>query len=464
MVEKMAGEEIIEQVNASNEEFEQPWPNSFYAWYVVTILTLAYTVSFIDRQILNLLVEPIKADLSLSDTQISLLQGLAFAIFYSVLGVPIGRLADRSNRRNVIALGIFVWCLMTAACGLAKNFLQLFIARIGVGVGEAALSPPAYSIISDYFPPNRLAKATGMYALGVYAGAGIAMLVGGAVIDLVGSAETRYISYLGILRPWQMAFIMVGLPGLIACGLMFTVKEPKRRDAFNEHVPSHLEVSYREVFNFILSRKSFFISIFLGLSMIGMVIVAILSWTPTYFIRLHSWSATEVGYRYGLILLIFGTSGSFLGGWFADWLSAKGFPDATIRTTIGVCLIATPFAIAMTIVPSSTQSLALLIPVTFLLASPVGLTAAAVQLITPNRMRAQITAVYFLIVALIGTGIGPLTVALTTDFIFGDDLAVGKSISIVCALLMPIGIVSLRYGLNREMLPSTYNNDANKTN
>ena len=427
---------------------EFPWPNPAYAWYVVTVLTLAYTVSFIDRQILNLLVEPIKGDLGISDTQISLLQGLAFAIFYSLLGVPIGRLADRSNRRNVIALGIFIWCLMTAACGLARNFYQLFLARIGVGIGEAALSPPAYSIIADYFPPERLARATGMYALGVYAGAGIAMLVGGAVIGMISDAEPISIPYVGLLRPWQMAFIAVGLPGLFACALMFTIREPIRRDNFANLEPQKTTVSFAEVIDFIKSRKRFFLSIFVGLSMIGMVIVAILSWTPTYFIRLHGWTASEIGFRYGIVLLIFGTSGSFLGGWFADWIRSRGHSDPIIRTTIGVCTLATPFAILMPLSSFENVAYLALIPVTFFLASPVGLTAAAVQIVTPNRMRAQITAIYFLIVAMIGSGIGPLTVALTTDYLYGEDMAVGKSIALICGVLLPIGILSLWSGLN----------------
>ena len=431
---------------------DEQWPAPAYAWYVVLILTLAYTVSFVDRQIINLLVEPIKADLQISDTQISLLQGLAFAVFYSVLGVPIARVADRGNRRNVIAIGIFVWCFMTAICGLAKNFAQLFIARIGVGVGEAALSPPAYSIIADYFPPHRLAKATGMYALGVYAGAGVAMLIGGAVIDVISMAKPVELMFVGSIKPWQMAFIAVGLPGLAVCALMFSVKEPVRRNHYEPSSSSSLsaDVSYRQILVFLFSKRRFFASIFVGLSMIGMVIVAILSWVPTYLIRIHNLSAAEVGYQYGWILLLFGTSGSFLGGWLADTLAARGYEDAQVRTTLIVCSIALPLAVAMPLVGSQTLSILLLIPVTFLLASPVGLTAAAVQLVTPNHMRAQVTAIYFLIVALIGTGLGPLSVAVTTDFIFVDDLAVGKSLATVSCLLMPVGILSLVAGLNHD--------------
>lgn len=432
------------------EDHEPPWPSPYYAWYVVAILTLAYTVAFIDRQILNLLVSPIREDLGISDTQIGLLQGLAFVVLYSVLGVPIGRLADRGNRRNIIAAGIFLWCWMTAACGLAKNYLQLFLARVGVGIGEAALSPPAYSLIADYFPPERLARATGTYALGVYSGAGIAMLVGGAVIELIAGLDDVVLPVVGALRPWQLAFIVVGLPGLLVAALMFTVKEPVRRGTSRQVESRDGRVALAEVFRFLRRESRFFASIFVGLSMLGMAIIAILSWTPTFFIRLHGWSAAEVGYAYGLILLLFGTSGSVLGGLAADWLRARGFTNGIVLTTMAVSLAGLPCAVLMPLVSQDWLALVLLIPVTFLLASPVGLSAAAVQLATPNRMRAQVTAIYFLVVSLIGSGIGPLTVALSTDFLFGDDMALGKSLALVNAVLLPAGVLSLWLGLRRQ--------------
>lgn len=438
------------RVSARVTSEEAPWPSRAYAWYVVAVLTLAYTVSFIDRQILNLLVPPIRQDLGISDTQISLLQGLAFAIFYSVLGVPIARLADRGNRRNIITIGVFLWSLMTAACGLARSFSQLFIARIGVGVGEAALSPPAYSLIADYFPPERLARATGTYALGVYSGAGIAMLAGGAVIDMISDLGPVDLPMVGVLRPWQLAFVAVSIPGLLVGALMFTVREPVRRGTTQAFESRAGRVRMTEVLHFMRREWRFFASIFVGLSMIGMAIIAILSWTPTYFIRLHGWAASEVGYRYGLVLLLFGTSGSVLGGWMADWLRARGHSNAILLTTVGVSLAALPFAIAMPLTTSGNLSLALLVPVTFLLASPVGLTAAAVQIVTPNRMRAQVTAVYFLVVALIGSGFGPITVAVCTDYLFRDDMAVGKSLALVNGVLMPIGVLSLWLGAGNQ--------------
>jgi MFS family permease len=422
------------------------WPRPAYSWYVVGILTFAYTVSFIDRQILNLLVEPIRHDLGINDTQISLLQGLAFAIFYSLMGIPIAWLADRSNRRNVIVVGMVLWCMMTAACGLSRNFLQLFLARIGVGVGEAALSPPAYSIIADYFPPHRLARATGTYAFGVYAGAGIAMLAGGAVISMISDAKTVVLPVLGSFRPWQLTFLVVGLPGLLVAALMMTVREPVRRDSRPVTAGGRAKPTIAELLAFLKSRKSTITAICIGFSFVGMVIIAILSWTPTLFIRIHGWTAGEIGLAYGLILLLLGTSGSVMGGVIADWFYRRGRKDATLRTALYASLLALPLAIAMPLVGNAWLAIALLAPVTFLLSAPVGLSAAAIQLMTPNHLRAQVTAVYLLVVALIGTGFGPMVVALPTDYLFRDPQAVGRSLALATLVLIPLGAISLWYG------------------
>jgi MFS family permease len=201
-----------------------PWPSPLRAWYAVAVLVLAFVFSFIDRIVIALLVEPIKADLGISDFDIGLLQGFAFAIFYALLGIPIGRLSDRISRRGIIATGIAVWSLMTAACGLARSFFGLFLARVGVGVGEATLSPAAYSMISDYFPREKLGRALGVYQSGAMLGAGIAFLVGGAAVQLLSAYDGQVLPVLGPVRMWQLAFFAVGLPGLLIALLMLTVR------------------------------------------------------------------------------------------------------------------------------------------------------------------------------------------------------------------------------------------------
>lgn len=424
-----------------------PWPSGRQAWYAVGILTLAYTVAFIDRQILNLLVDPLRRDLALSDTMVSLLQGPAFAVFYSVLGVPIARLADRGNRRNIIVVGMVLWCVATALCGLSQTFLHLFIARMLVGVGEAALSPPAYSIIADYFPPSRLARATGVYSLGVYSGAGIALLVGGAAIAAISEAGPLSLPILGELRPWQLAFIVVGLPGLAVAALMMTVKEPLRRGSAQAAAGPVVRASWADLLAFLGRERRVMIALCVGFCCLGIVMIGVLSWGPVFLMRVHGWTVAQVGTAYGLVLLLFGTTGSFAGGWLADRQHARGVAHPALRTAIPISLAALPFLLLLPWAPSGAVALALLVPVSFLLASPVGLSAAAIQVITPNELRGQVTALYLLVVALVGSGFGPMAVALCTDFLFADPLAVGKSLAVVSACLIPLGTLALWIGI-----------------
>src|SRR6202795_194603 len=197
-----------------------------YAWYVVGVLTLVYVFSFLDRQIFSLIVAPLRRDLHISDTQVSLLQGFSFAVFYTFFGIPIGRLADVYNRRTIIVLGLVLWSAFTAGCGLAGTFAQMLLLRMGVGVGEAALSPAAYSLITDYFPRERLATALSVYSMGIYVGSGMAYLLGGLVVAYASTQAMWTIPLLGAVHPWQIIFLLVGLPGIAVAPLLFTVNQP----------------------------------------------------------------------------------------------------------------------------------------------------------------------------------------------------------------------------------------------
>ncbi len=410
------------------------YPSTAYAWYVVGVLTLAYVVSFLDRQIMALLVEPIRADLDLSDTQISLLLGLAFAIFYTLLGIPIGRLADRRSRRAIIAVGITIWCLMTAACGLARNFWQLFLARVGVGVGEATLNPSALSMISDYFPREQRGKAISVYNMGVSLGAGIALILGGWIIGMVTAAPPVTLPVVGELYAWQTVFLAVGLPGLLIAALMITVREPARRGRIQISDASGRatdEISIPETVRYIARRWRTYGTHMLGMSVVTIIGYALFFWVPTMFVRTWDWTIPEISLAYGLVNLIFGPIGVTLAGWIADRRYRNGETDSLMRTCLWFMLIFVPFAAIAPLMPSGQLAIAALIPSAIGGAGVTAAGAAALMMYTPNQLRAQVTALYYFVINVLGLTLGPTLVALVTDFGFQDEGALRYSISLV---------------------------------
>lgn len=399
------------------------------AWYMVSVLTVAYMFSFIDRTILSLMVGPIRADLEISDTQFSLLHGLAFALFYTMLGVPIARLADRKNRRNLIALGVAFWSVMTAACGLAKSFGQLFFARIGVGVGEAALSPAAYSMISDLFPKEKLGKALGIYSSGVYIGIGLSFILGGLLLSTLANAGAIELPLLGTLKPWQLTFIIVGLPGLLVALWIMTLTEPARSRG---HVVGGVPVA--QVFRYFNRFRTTYLLHFIGFSMVTLLYNAILSWSAELFIRIHGMARSEVGTILGFIILIFGSLGIICGGALSDYFAKRGYRDAPIRAAIfGICLLV-PFAVVAPLIESPLLGLVLFCPLMFAGSFPFGPAATALQLISPPAMRAQFSAFYLFCVNLTGIGLGATATAVVTDFVFADDMKLHYSMSLVAGV------------------------------
>jgi len=422
-----------------------PWPSPRYAWYVIFVLMIAYTLSYIDRTIVDLLVEPIKADLGLSDTQFSLLRGLAFAVFYTVLGLPFGIWADRSNRRNIIALGIAFWSLMTVACGFARTFGQLFLARVGVGVGEAALTPAAYSMIADYFPPERRGRALGVYAMGVFIGIGLAIMIGGFVVAAVARAPTVMLPVVGEIRSWQLAFMAVGVPGLAVALWVASLQEPVRRGA---GAPEHPWAMFRQALLFIRSQWRFFLCHFAGYALLTMLFNALTAWIPAFLIRVHGYSAGDIAITYGPLLLVFGAAGIYCGGWLADHLRKRGHRDAEMRAGLYSALLLWPFAATTTLMPTVGLALAMLAPLLFFASFPFAAAASALQLVTPNRLRAQVSACYMLVVNLTGIGFGGTLTALVTDYGFGNEQAVGQAMAAVGLVLAPAAALVLWRGMH----------------
>jgi MFS family permease len=427
---------------------EPPWANPAYAWYVVIVLFLAAIVSFVDRQIIALVVDDIKADLGLTDLHIGLLQGPPFGIFYALMSIPIALAADRYSRRNIIIAGVTFWSMATAACGLAGNFWHLFLARIGVGVGEATLSPSAYSMISDYFPKQKLALAMAVFTMGNLTGVGLAMVLGGMLIVWLKSIGPVDFPLFGTLQPWQLTFVMVGVPGLLLALLMLTIREPVRRGrsaATDESSKGQLA----EFRVFLRAHRQTFTTLFASFTVLVLIAYGNFAWMIVFLVRTFGWTAGEAGLAYGMVVLVFGTSGAFFGGWLANVLARRGHTDAPYRATMLCTLPLAPFA-ALTFLaaPDGWWALALFAPWQFFGAVPAGLAGAAMMTITPNQMRAKISAVYLFFSNIIGLSLGPTVVGYLTTYVFRDDALIRYSLNLVNCVGPPIAVVLIWLGMS----------------
>ena len=425
-----------------------PSSSMAYPWTVVAILMVAYVFSFVDRQFLNLLVGPIRRDLGISDTEMSLLMGFSFAIFYTILGIPLGRLADSRSRRGLIAAGVVVWSVMTALCGLAHTYWQLFLFRVGVGVGEATLSPAAYSMIADYFPPERRATAMSVYSMGIYLGSGIAFLLGGLVIQFAVAQGGMTLPVFGDVRPWQVVFLVLGGAGIIFSLAFLLVREPPRQG-----VGAGISVPFGEVVAHLWENRRTVLCHNFGFAMIAFCAYGSAAWIPSFFIRTYGWKAGDVGVIYGLLVMVFGCAGILFGGWLTDRWLKQGKTDAALRVGIcaaGVAILGNVFLLANT----GTLAAILMVPSVFALAMPFGAAPAAIQEIVPNQMRGQASAVYLFIVNLVGLGVGPTAVALVTDYVFANDQQLRWSMLIVGTVANVLAIALLAAGLKpyRETL------------
>ena len=402
----------------------QQQPSLKYAWYVVFILMLANISSFIDRQILALLVAPIKRDLHLSDTEISLLMGLSFALFYTVFGILIGHFADKYNRRNIIIAGVAVWSVMTALCGGIQNYTQFFFARVGVGVGEASLAPSAYSMITDYFPKNKLSTALSTYSMGVFLGMGLAILIGASLIGGLPTSGTVHIPIFGDIFHWQKLFIYIGLPGVVIALLMLTIKEPARKSST---LTIEKEPTLQEALAVIWSKRQAYIYLCIATSFTAFTNYGSSAWIPTYFNRTFGWQMKEIGLKYGLIVTVCSALGVLAGGWLADRYHKKGVTDGKVRVGLiaGVGMLLSSFNFLLS--DPNMILLSLAVPA-FFLSFPFGAAVAAVQEIMPNRVRALASSIFLFFINIIGMGGGPYLVAFFTDSVFHDEKMIKYSL------------------------------------
>jgi MFS family permease len=446
--------------SATSARKNEPKPSLGYAWYVVIILTALYMLSFVDRTILSLLVGSIKRDLGISDTRIGLLQGLSFALFYTVMGLPLGRLADTRSRRNLIAAGVVVWSFFTGLCSFAKSFWALFVTRIGVGVGEAGLSPAAYSLIADYFPPERLGVPISVYYMGVFLGSSMAMLLGGMVVDTMARIHTVTLPLLGTVASWRVTFLIVGAPGLLGALLVYTIKEPLRKSMLKNAQGHAAHLSFAQVFGQMRLRWQSLAGISLGMVFQSMANYALISWGPTYFLRVHGWTVGQSGRALAAILLTAGCGGMYIGGRLSDRWQRRGLDEAPMRVMV-IGAIGTILLLPIgTLLPSIGWTLAFLWAGVFALALPMGISAAALQRIFPNQVRGVVSALYLFILNIGGQSLGPLLPGVFNDYLFHNGKMIGYSLSITmggAAVLMLVTLIAAyrHYGDHYRMMANT---------
>lgn len=385
-----------------------PYSSNTTRFYALAVLTLVYTFNFVDRQLLAILQESIKADLSLMDWQLGLLTGFAFALFYVTAGIPIARWADRSNRRNIVALAVGTWSLMTAISGLVQNYMQLLLARVGVGVGEAGGSPPAHSIISDIFPPETRASALAFYSMGVNFGILFGFLAGG---------------WLNEIFDWRVAFMVVGLPGiLVALIVRFTLHEPIRGLSENREASEDAEVPFGEVLRLLWSRTSFRHMAF-GAALNAFAGYSTSNWTASFFIRSHDMTTGELGTWLAGIMGLGGAVGVFFGGYVAERLAIKdtAWYMRLPALTGAICI---PFMVATYLVDNPYTALLISIVPGVLFNVYLGNTLAMTHGLVGLRMRALASAILFFILNIIGLGMGPWATGVLSDMLastFGVD-------------------------------------------
>jgi MFS family permease len=415
-------------------------PSLTYVWYVLGVLMVAYIFSFIDRQIFSMVVGPLRRDLHITDTQVSYLQGLSFVVFYTSFGILIGRLVDIYNRRTIIAIGMVLWSLFTTGCGIATTFPQMLLLRMGVGVGEAALSPAAYSLIVDYVPPRRMSTALSLYSAGIYVGSGLSFLLGGLVRTYATTHGISSLPLVGRIYSWQVLFFAVGVPGILLAPLLFTVREPKHRGG-----AVHTVVPMGQVFSYIFSNAKTFLLHNIGFGLLSLASYASAAWVPEFYVRTYHSNIANVGKVYGFSVMIFGSLGIIGAGRVADYLRSRGRANANILVGIWIALLWTPVHFLMLLAPSATWANVWLIPATVMAAAPFGVAPAAIQQMMPANMRGQASAVYLFILNLVGLGIGPTAVARCTELIFHRDDALRYSMLVVFvpACLLSATLLSL---------------------
>ncbi|MFT4920059.1 MAG: MFS family permease [Zhongshania aliphaticivorans] len=441
---------ISPSVNAGPSADDKPYPNHAYACYVIFVLFVVTVLSQLDRQLPTLLVEPIRREFAISDTAFSFLQGYAFSLVYTFAGLPLGRLVDQRSRRLLIFWGLLFWSLMTVFAGFAQNYTSLFMARMGVGIGEAVLAPAAYSIIADYFAPARRGRALGIYYISIAIGSGASLLLGGYLLQLIPS-EGMTMPFIGHLLAWRWVFIVAGLPGLLLSVLMFTIREPERRE-----LAQRRNVPISELLAFLRGERATFGRLLFYPSILAIIGYGSLAWAPSVFTRRFNLDISHSGMLLGGLIAAAGILGGLISGHLSDYWRTKGLQAARFRVALVGQLLLLPCVSTWSLMPTSSMALGVLFFAVLGLSIAQSAAPAAIQEVTPNTMRGQVIAIYLLLGGLLGIGLGPTLVAVTSDLVFAGE-ALHLAVS---ATAFPVSLLGLwlcwsgqsRYALTRERI------------
>jgi MFS family permease len=416
---------------------EAPYPPARQAWSVIAIFAVAAVLQYTDRQILSLLVDPIRADLGISDTQISVLQGAAFAVLYSLVGLPLGRTADILPRRSTIIAGIALWSLATAACGLATGFGQLLVCRICVGIGEAALAPAAVSMIADYFPAKRRGTAIGVFIMGQTIGGGAAIAIGGYFLDLAVRGAFAWLPFIGTAAPWRIVLVLVGLPGLAVAALLLGVPEPPRRRGMGGTPGQALPLI--DVVRGFRARAATLVPLYIAAALFSLGDYGLLAWSPAFLSRDFAFTPVEIGLALGGIAIATGIVGSVLGGYVADRRAMRSGSVGRLQVVVATALFGVLGA-CVGFAPTAPLVLAAL--TIWMLSSAISGTVAITALLelVPNEMRGVGTSLVSFCNTIVGLGLGPTLVALATDHVFADETSVGLAMTLV---VLPASILAI---------------------
>ncbi len=407
------------------------YPRPLRAWAMVGLLLLAYILSYIDRSVFGNLLEPIKAEFKFSDTQMGLLGGVAFAVFYGFLGVPLGWMGDRFSRRNIVALGVAVWSIATALTGYSRGFLSLFSSRLMTGAGEATLSPCAMSMISDMFPRHKRGRAIAVYSMAISIGLGLGSIFLGWLIRTSARIDLSQLATFGIDKPWRLVFVVVGLPGLVIALMFLLMKEPHRHHDTEENPASIMQTGL-----YIAKHRAAFFGIF-GLGILMSICTNYgYTWNPAFYTRTYGWNVPDYLHYTGISVLAIGPLSMFAAGLLIDALTKKGFADAPVKVMkLGVFIIITVFVI-YPLMPTYWSAFLVFQFSTFGFTMATAAGPTALLTISPARMKAQIMAWYYMIISLTGLFIGPLIVGFLNDHVFHDTNMIAKSLLVVALSLV----------------------------